>query len=149
MSESSVAPNRSRPWHLWVIGVLALVWNSIGAFDYLMTETRNASYMSSFTADQLAYFYGLPRWIIATWAVGVWGGVVGSVFLLLRRRLAVSAFGASLAGTAVTFLYNYALTDGYRFMGGIGAAAFSGVIILVTIALLAYSRRLSAMTVLR
>jgi hypothetical protein len=149
MNASTAESNRATPWHVWVVGVLALLWNSVGAFDYVMTETRNPSYMSSFTGEQLAYFYGLPKWIIATWALGVWGGVLGSVLLLLRRRLAVTVFGVSLAGTAITFLYNYVLTDGLRIMGGAPALAFSAVIILIAIALLLYSRRLAARQVLR
>ena len=34
------------PWHLWLVGVLATIWNSGGAVDYTMTQTRNESYMS-------------------------------------------------------------------------------------------------------
>jgi len=29
------------PIHLWVVGILAILWNSIGAVDYLMTQTQN------------------------------------------------------------------------------------------------------------
>ena len=28
------------PWHLWVVGILALLWNSFGCVDYFMTQTR-------------------------------------------------------------------------------------------------------------
>jgi hypothetical protein len=149
MNATTSVPDRSVPWHLWVVGVLALSWNSVGAFDYVMTETRNASYMSSFTREQLDYFYGFPKWAIATWALGVWGGVLGSLLLLLRRRLAVVVFGVSLAGTAITFFYNYVLTNGLAIMGGAGVAVFSAVIILIAIALLFYARGLAARRVLR
>ena len=149
MNQSSEAPARSSPWHLWIVGVLAVLWNSVGAFDYLMTETRNANYLSSFSAEQLAYFTGLPKWVIATWALGVWGGVAGSLLVLLRWRLAVAAFGVSLAGAAATFVHNYALSEGFKVMGGVGAVAFSAVILLVGVALLVYSRSLAARGVLR
>lgn len=149
MNQSSEAPARSSPWHLWIVGVLAVLWNSVGAFDYLMTETRNANYLSSFSAEQLAYFTGLPKWVIATWALGVWGGVAGSLLVLLRWRLAVAAFGVSLAGAAATFVHNYGLSEGFKVMGGVGAVAFSAVILLVGVALLVYSRSLAARGVLR
>lgn len=149
MNQSSEAPARSSPWHLWIVGVLAVLWNSVGAFDYLMTETRNTNYLSSFSAEQLAYFTGLPKWVIATWALGVWGGVAGSLLVLLRWRLAVAAFGVSLAGAAATFVHNYGLSEGFKVMGGVGAVAFSAVILLVGVALLVYSRSLAARGVLR
>ena len=44
------------PWHLWIIGVVALLWSAIGAFDYVMTQTKNESYMGMFTSEQLEFF---------------------------------------------------------------------------------------------
>ncbi len=45
-----------RPLHLWVIGVVALLWNAMDAFDYVMTQTKNEAYMSAFTLEQLSFF---------------------------------------------------------------------------------------------
>jgi len=149
MNHPIPAPAVAAPWHLWLVGVLALLWNGIGAFDYVMTETRNASYMSSFTPEQLAYFYGFPAWVVAAWALSVWGGVLGSVLILLRRRWAVPVFGVSLATMAVTFVHNYVLTDGLAIMGGGAALAFSALIVVIGIALLLYARRLARIGVLR
>ena len=28
------------PLHLWIVGVLAVLWNAIGAFDYSATQLR-------------------------------------------------------------------------------------------------------------
>ena len=149
MNSPIPAPNVATPWHLWLVGVLALLWNGIGAFDYVMTETRNASYMSSFTPEQLAYFYGFPAWVVAAWALSVWGGVLGSVLILLRRRWAVPVFVVSLATMAATFVYNYVLTDGLAVMGEGAALAFSALIVAIGIALLLYARRLARIGVLR
>jgi hypothetical protein len=149
MNRPLPAPDVAAPWHLWLVGALALLWNGIGAFDYVMTETRNASYMSSFTPEQLAYFYGFPAWVVAAWALSVWGGVLGSVLMLLRRRQAVPVFGVSLATMVATFVYNYVLTDGLAVMGEGGALAFSALIVAIGFALLLYARRLARIGVLR
>ncbi|MGE5318592.1 MAG: hypothetical protein ACM3KD_00290 [Hyphomicrobiaceae bacterium] len=149
MAESTSVKNIKTPWHLWVVGVLALLWNAAGAFDYFMTETRNASYMNSFTAGQLAYFDSIPKWAIATWALGVWGGVLGSVLLLFRRRLAVAVFAVSLVSAALTFLYNYVLSNGLEVMGGGIALLFAGVILLIAALLLWYARYMAKSGALR
>lgn len=151
MNDSIAASDVRTPWHLWLVGVLALVWNGIGAFDYMMTETRNPSYMSGFTPEQLAYFYAFPKWVVATWATSVWGGVLGSLLLLLllRRRLAVPVFAVSLATFLATSFYNFVLTNGVAVMGGPGGLIFSGVIFVVAVALLVYARRLARAGVLR
>ena len=137
------------PLHLWIIGVVALLWNAVGAYDYLMTQTRNEAYMSQFTPEQLDYFYGFPAWVVATWAIAVWGGVLGSILLLLRRRLAVPVFAVSLAAMVITTIYNYALSGGHQVMGGPGPLLFSIAIFLVSVGLLFYARAMAARGVLR
>lgn len=130
------------PKHLRIVGVLALLWNAVGAFDYLATQMEWGFYMSQFSEEQLAYFYGFPAWAVAGWAVAVWSAVAGSVGLLLLRRWAVGAFALSLAGMAVSTLYSYGMSEGAEVMGT-GGVIFSVVIALVTIFLLLYSRRMA------
>ena len=67
MSETNETEVERTPWHLWVIGVVALLWNAMGALDYVMTQTRNEEYMSNFTPEQLSFFYGFPAWVDAAW----------------------------------------------------------------------------------
>jgi hypothetical protein len=149
MNTSMTTSKVSTPWHLWLVGVLALLWNCVGAFDYVMTETRNSSYLSSFTPEQLAYFDSFPKWVVGTWALSVWGGVAGAVLLLLRRRLAVPVFAISLAAMVPTFFHNYVLTNSLAVMGGVGGLIFTAVIVIVGIALLIYARSLASQGVLR
>ncbi len=139
------------PWHIWVVGGLSVLWNAVGALDFTMTETRNEAYLKQFTPEQLAYFQGFPLWVVLAWALATWGGVLGSVLLLLRRRLAVQVNLAVLVGMALTFVHNYVLTDGLKIMGGDGKGpvVFTGVIVLVGVLLFVYARAMSRRCVLR
>ncbi len=136
------------PWHLWVVGIAALLWNAVGALDYVMTQTRNVQYMAGFTPEQLAFFYGLPAWTVAAWAIGVWGAVLGSLLLLFRKSLAVWFLLASLIGVALTTLQNYVLSNGLEVMGGPGSVVFTVVIFLVAIGLYVYARAMRTRGVL-
>jgi hypothetical protein len=129
---------RKTPIHLWVVGVVSLLWNAMGAFDYLATQLKMDFYMSQFSVDQLAYFYAFPAWAVAGWAFGVWGAFAGSIGLLMRRSWSVWAFAVSLAGMAVSSIYTLGLSNGAEVMGS-GAIAFSAVIWIVAIFLLLYS----------
>jgi hypothetical protein len=101
--------NMLRPgWGYWLIAVLSLLWNSFGCFDYFMTKTRNATYLGQFPADMVAYLDAMPAWLSAFWALGVWASLAGSLLLLLRSRWAVTAFGLSLLGLAVSQIYQFA-----------------------------------------
>jgi hypothetical protein len=148
MNETVAAGAARTPKHLWVVGILTLLWNAVGAFDYLMTQTKNESYMKAFTPEQLDYFYGFPTWVVACWAIAVWGGVLGSLLLVLRKGLAAPVFVVSFAAMVVTTIHNFVLTDGMRIMGGGGAAAFSAVIFLIALGLVVYSRAMRAKGVL-
>jgi len=108
------------PWHLWLVGILGLLFNSVGALDYLMTQTQNESYMGRFTAEQLEVLYGLPTWLVACWALAVWAGVLGALLLLLRKRLAVPVLLVSLLAMVVTALHNLFAVNGMYETAGTG-----------------------------
>lgn len=145
--DHAAAPQRT-PWHLWVVGTLGLLWDCVGAFDYLMTQTENESYMSQFTPEQLEYFYGFPAWVVAFWAIAVWGGLLGMVLLLLRKRLAAPVLLVSFLSMVVTSIHNFVLSDGLEVMGGMGVA-FSGLIFVIALSLWLYARAMVERGVLR
>lgn len=140
--------NVKTPVHLWIVGVLALLWNAGGAFDYLATKLRLDFYMSQFTAEQLDYFYGFPAWMVVAWAVGVWGALLGSLGLLMRKAWAVWVFGASLLGLAVSTVYNFVLTNGAEVMGE-PAVMFTAVIWVIGLFLFFYAKAMARRGVLR
>jgi hypothetical protein len=141
-------PATKTPLHLWIIGSLALFWNAIGAFDYLATQLRLDGYMSQFTQEQLDYFYGIPSWAVAAWAIAVWFAVFGSLALLLRRRLAYVLFLVSLVAMVASTVHSFVLSNGAEIMGQAGVI-FSGVIFVIGVLLLWYSKVMMARGVLR
>ena len=136
------------PKHLWVVGIVAVLWNAMGAFDYSATQLRLEFYMSGFTPEQLAYFYAFPSWAVGAWAIAVWSSLLGSLALLLRKSSAVWLFGLAIAGMALTTLYNFVLSDGVSMMG-VGSLIFTGVIWFIALALFFYARAMAKRGVLR
>ena len=62
-----------RDWYnpIWIVGILVLLWNSLGALDYLMIQTQNAIYMASFSQQQFGYFYTQSVWMVCAWAIAI------------------------------------------------------------------------------
>ena len=135
------------PVHLWIIGVIALLWNAVGAFDYLATKLQLESYMSQFTEAQLEYFYNFPAWVTAFWALAVWGAFAGSIGLLMRKKWSFWAFAVSAAAMVITSIYNFGMSNGAEIMGQ-GAVVFSVIIWVIAFFLLWYSWWLSKKGVL-
>lgn len=98
------------PWHLWVVGILTLLWNSVGVLSYMMTELGKLESLGM-TPDQIAYFDSFPAWATAVWALGVWGAFFGSVLLLLRSRWAVTAIAVALIGLIGTTIFQNFMTQ--------------------------------------
>lgn len=99
--------NPRTPWHLWLVGVLSLLWNGFGAWDFIQTTTRGEAYMRAmgFGDDMIAYYNAMPTWMYGPWILGVWGAVIGSILLLARRRWAVVAFALSFLGALISLIY--------------------------------------------
>jgi hypothetical protein len=138
------------PWHLWVVGALALIWTAGGAADYVMTRYGVEAYLAHMTAPQQAYLEGFPVWVGLCWALGVWGGVLGALALLIQLRWAGTLFPLSLAGIIGTSAYGYLLADPplNTLMGPV-EAAFSPAIFVVAVLLLIYARAMRRPGVLR
>ena len=107
------------PWHVWVVGVFGLLFNSIGVFDFVMNMARGAEYLASagMTPAQIAHYQEMPTWMTIDWAVGVFGAFLGSILLLLRKKLAFPVFAVSLTSFLISLLYTYVLTSGGAIMG--------------------------------
>ncbi len=146
---SEATQGQRTPMHLWIVGVGALLWNSVGAYDYLMTETRNATYFQRFTAEQAAFFEAMPSWVIATWALSVWCGVLGALLLLGRRRVAVPVLAVGLIGMLLTHLRNYGFAGAMAVIGDPAAIGVNLLVFAVAVCVLVYARRQVQSGVLR
>ena len=143
------------PWHLWVIGLVSLLWHAGGAYDYSMTQTRNMDYLAMAAENAgvpldmiVDYYTTFPAWADAMWAFGVWGAVAGSILLLIRNRFAFHAFVLSIIGLVGTTFYT-ATSDLPAELSSPFTWIFSAVIWVVTIALAYYAKRMTAAGVLR
>lgn len=140
---------RRAPWHLWAIGLVSLLWNGVGATDYVMTKLHSPAYLAMFTQMEMAWMDGFPFWANAAWALGVWGAVAGSLLLLARSQWAVTGFALSLVGIFGTTLYQYALSDMPASFRTPSTMLFCAALWIVAIALYVYARRWQARGVLR
>jgi len=145
--EELMTETQKAPKHLWIIGIVALLWNLMGAYDYLMTQTKNEAYMAKFTPEQLEFFYGFPVLVSSAWAIAVWGGVLGTVLLLMRKGLAVWVLLASFVCMVVTTIHNYLIADGAGLMGTTGII-LTVLIFGIALGLFLYARAMKSKGVL-
>jgi hypothetical protein len=98
------------PAHLWIVGILSLLWNCFGAYDYTMSNMHNMKYLGSMGVDpvrMLIYMQSMPMYAKLGWALGVWAALLGSILLLMRSRYALYAFTLSIVGMVLSFVGQY------------------------------------------
>lgn len=141
-----IGSTRSKaPAHLWLVGLVTLLFNAMGVISYLTTKLGMLAEMG-LNASQIAFMDSYPAWVSAFWALGVWGAFAGSVLILLRSKWAVAAMVAALAGLAVVTFYHYAMIE---VPADMQSPALDVAIWAVTLFLLVYARRMTAAGVLR
>ena len=137
------------PVHLWIIGVIALIWNAGGAYDYVMTQFQDEAYLAMLTDAQRAFLDTGPIWFEAAWAVGVWFSVLGSVLLLLRSRFADAVFGLSFLGLMLSSVYSFGIADRTGLTLSPAQMGFTIAIFVVLAVLWIYARAMTRRGVLR
>ncbi|MBX2826417.1 MAG: hypothetical protein KTR33_16900 [Gammaproteobacteria bacterium] len=103
-------------WSFWVISILMLVWNALGAVNYL--GQTSPEIVASMPENHQAIILGRPAWATAGFAVAVFGGVLGCLLLLFRRSLALPVFIVSLLGVLVTTLHTFGVVQKVAFSSG-------------------------------
>jgi hypothetical protein len=144
------------PWHLWLVGILSLLWNAFGCYDYTMTQLRDRAYIEAAMApmgltyeESMAFFDSFPAFASALWALGVWGSLAGAILLLIRSRHAVTAFLLSLIGALGSFAYQFSMEMPAAMAESSMARVMPLVIIVLVILQWWYARRQAAAGVLR
>ena len=114
-----MADGTKTPWHLWLVGVVSLLWNGFGGYDFIMSTTQGETYWraSGMTQPMIDYYNAMPTWMYGPWIIGVWGGLLGGILLLLRRKWATPVFVVSFLGWLAGAIYAFGLSNGLETMG--------------------------------
>lgn len=134
----------------WVIAGAMLVWNLIGLIFYYQQSTLTEAVMldAGLTAQQIAHILNTPAWGHSGYAVAVNAGVLGAIFLLLRKAWAVPFFILSLVGALVQDLDAIVLRDALD-AWGTGALWLPIIVIVICVAEIWYARGAKAKGLIR
>ncbi|GGK14972.1 hypothetical protein [Luteimonas terricola] len=136
------------PASVWVVGVLALLWNLVGVAAFGMQLAMPAEALEAMPADRRAIYEAAPGWLYIFYGVATIGGVIGSLGLLLRRRWAVPVYLVALVALVLQVLASYAVTPAWS-LGGAASLGFPVLLVAIAIALWLFARRMSARHILR
>ena len=122
----------------WIIGLVSLIWNLMGVFQYLQQAYMTDSFKEMYTEEQLNMITDSPSWATAAFAIAVFAGAIGSLLLLLRKKIAKSVLILSLMGVLVQMYHNFFVIDSMAIYGP-GAIAMPIMVIGFAIFLIWYA----------
>ncbi len=140
---------KNTPWWFWVIGIIYLLWSFIGCGGYLAEQLMSESaYTESFGVEMAGLRELTPSWATAGYAIGVWGGLIGVILLLLRRKLCLPFFYASFIGAIIGFMPSI-FDERFKVVLGGGDYGLMIFIWLVCIFIIWFARKMVSMGLLR
>jgi len=133
------------PWHVWVVGILALLWNASGAVTIMLAQ---AGRLPDISSAEAAYYAAQPLWFVIVTDIALLGAIAAAIALLFRSRMAVWLFTISLAAIVITNAYDFATGMSSSFMNT-GALVVTCLIVVLAILELVYARAMAKRGVLR
>lgn len=131
--------NKKPPVWFWIVTVIGLIWNAMGVMQYLGQAYSTDSFKSQYTEEQLNIILNTPAWATAAFAIAVFSGLLGCVFLLLRKRIAYALLLISLIGVIVQMYHNLFVVNSIDIYGP-AAVVMTGMILVLGLFLLWFSK---------
>jgi hypothetical protein len=98
------AGDRTARW-LQAVAAVGVLWNGYGVYQFVGTLASGPDDLMAIgmTSDQVAVYTSLPAWTTIAFAVGVFGGLIGSALLALGRRASFAVLATSAVGYVALF----------------------------------------------
>ena len=97
--------NKTPPKWFKMVVVVALIWNLMGILNFFMQLTITPEALASYPEAEQDLIINAPLWSMIAFALGVFGGTVGSLGLFLKKAWSKTALLISLI--AVTLQMGY------------------------------------------
>ncbi|MBR0552181.1 hypothetical protein [Stakelama marina] len=124
---------RKPPAWFWAVAIILTLWGAMGVYGFYSDMTMSADQVARLSDYDRAFRANTPAWQYWVNGIAVWSGLLGSVLLLFRRRIAHALYVISLIAVVVLFAYVLVATD---LIAEKGAAVTIFPIIIVLIAVL-------------
>ena len=121
------------PTWFWIVAALLALWGVMGVVGFHVDVATSAADRAKLDPYDQQLYATRPPWLIACYAVAVWAGLIGSLLLLVRKRLALPLYVASLVAVLVMFGWMFVMTDIIAHKGVLVATGFPILVALLCV----------------
>ena len=101
----------------WIITVIALLWNLMGIFQFLSSTFMLETIVESLPEEQANLYTNMPSWYTIIFGIATTTGLLGSITMLMRKKITVMLFLISLVGVLIIQLYWILGTEAMEVLG--------------------------------
>jgi hypothetical protein len=123
------------------IAVLLVLWGLAGCASFYVHIAYGPDIDPKATDWDRAFFAALPGWLNIVYAIAVGGGLLGSIALLMRSKLATLLYILSLIAVIIQFGYIFAATDLIAHKGAASTVPFPLLIAAIAIFQIWFAKR--------
>lgn len=138
-----MTPTESRPFHMTLMSLAALVWYVAVALDYVAARYDRVANLPGLPEGMGLGYEVMPLWAAVATGVAVWLGLFGAILMLLRDRMAVLSFAFTFIAALVSVVWVLQFSaEGPREWLGMTPVQVMAAQVLVPFVLWVYTRSL-------
>ncbi|WP_026977591.1 hypothetical protein [Flavobacterium tegetincola] len=118
------------PIWFWVTAVFFLLWNSMGVISFFAHTFISEEDLALLPIQERELYGDYPIWTTIVFAIAVFGGLLGAVGLLLKKKWSKTAFIISLLAIVPQMTHNLFFTKSVE-VYGVGQAATMPIMVVV------------------
>ncbi|MBA6154447.1 hypothetical protein [Gelidibacter maritimus] len=101
----NLTSSKKPPVYFWIVGIIALLWNLFGVYNYVMQAFVTTEQRTQFSQAQHNLYDDLPIWYVSIFAIAVFAGLFAAISWLLRKRWAYTLFIISFLAVGAQQFY--------------------------------------------
>lgn len=128
------------PIWFWVIAIFFLLWNLMGVVSFFAHTFISEEALTNLPTQERELYGDYPIWITIVFAIAVFGGLLGSLGLILKKKWSKTAFTLSLCAIIPQMIHNVFFTKSIEVYGFVQAASMPIMVLFFGIFLVYFSK---------
>jgi hypothetical protein len=123
--------NTKIPTWFWVVSIIILLWNIMGVFSFFAHTFISDAAIAELPANERALYGEYPMWITIVFAIAVFGGIIGAIGLVLKKKWSKAAFIISLLAIIPQMAHNVFFTTSIEVYGTVQAVTMPVLVVVI------------------
>lgn len=128
------------PRNFKIISIVAIVWNVLGVLSYFFHVYMSEEAIAKLPEAEQILYQNIPTWKTIAFFIATVGGLLGSILLFLKKKMAFPILVLSLIGILISFYYDFLKTKLIDIYGN-SSVILPLIVVLIGVFLVWYTKK--------